>query len=86
MEKSFARLMADAEVGIRGKMFNWRRDKDKRHDAREKVIYNVFERYCERYLPAVAALEETPVVRPDGPENIFSIWFQGEQMINRMYK
>ena len=78
MDKHFAGLMARAEIGLKGRLFNWRTTAARRN-YRDKLIEKVGDKYMPRFLSAAEGVEDTPVVEPAKPETIFSLWLQGEQ-------
>ena len=76
---NWARLWAQTNMIMRGHVFNWLwRNRRKRHAVRAQVLSEVIPNYLRRYLPAAAAVVESPVVRDDKNEKIWTLWLQGE--------
>lgn len=75
---SIRRLLAKADMGLYGHLLNLRLDDARRRTFRARIEGRAVERYARCLLDAAARVEETPVVRDDDGERIFSLWLQGE--------
>ena len=76
---NWARLWAQTNMIMRGHVFNWLwRNRRKRRAVLARVLSEVIPKYLRRYLPAAAAVVESPVVRDDKNEKIWTLWLQGE--------
>lgn len=64
--------------------FWWSRDR--RRARRCKVAGNLIPKYFKKYLPAVAKIVETPAVKDDVNEKIWTIWLQGEKNAPELVK
>lgn len=76
---NWTRLWAQTNMIMRGHVFNWLwRNRRKRRAVLARVLSEVIPNYLRRYLPAAAAVVESPVVRDDKNEKIWTLWLQGE--------
>jgi len=72
---SFAKTLASTKLVVRGHILNWFwRPRTKRREIRRTVIADVTINYFKRYMPKVAALPETKVIKDDANEKIYSVW------------
>ncbi len=69
------RIWAMMRIGFRGHILNWFwRDRNVRRTVRRDVVSQEVPRYFKRYLPAAAAIVETPAIHNDKNEKIFMFW------------
>lgn len=74
----FAKMLALTEITLKAHILNWPwRSREKRRQVRCDLISTLIPNYLKRYLPAAAAVKETPVVN-NSNEKVYSIWQQGE--------
>ena len=84
---NLARFYAMFRIGLFGHVLNpfWKTRIERRKirtDLTAKVVTN----YFKRYLPAVANVKETKVVKDDKNDKIFTIWLQGEDKAPALVK
>jgi len=76
---SFLKSLLYADIRLRGYIFNLMPDRGRRRAFRGRVVSRDIDCYSRRMLlDDVARMEETPAVRNDGGERIFTLWLQGE--------
>lgn len=76
---NLARFVVMTEIMVRGHILNWPwRSRVHRRIVRSDVISKVIPKYFKRYLPAVASVQETKVIKNDKNDKIFTLWLQGE--------
>lgn len=74
------RAWALTKIVFQSHIFNWLwRSRAVRSQVRTQVLSRVAPEYFRRYLPAAAAVVETPVIHNDENDKIFTIWQQGEE-------
>lgn len=77
---NFPRAWALTKIVFQSHIFNWLwRSREVRSQVRTQVLSRVAPEYFKRYLPAAAAVVETPVIHNDENDKIFTIWQQGEE-------
>jgi len=60
--------------------------REHRRAIRCKVLTRQIPQYFKRYLPAVAAVKETKVIKDDKNEKIWTLWLQGEEKAPALVK
>ena len=76
---NLSRAWALTRIVVQGHILNWLwRPRHVRSAVRCDVFSRVAPEYFKRYLPAAAAVVETPVVKDDKGEKIYTMWQQGE--------
>ena len=77
---NLARTWALTKIVVQSHILNWIwRPRARRSAVRCDVLSRVAPEYFRRYLPAAAAVKETPVINDDKNDKIFTIWQQGEE-------
>ena len=77
---NLARTWALTKIVVQSHILNWIwRPRARRSAVRCDVLSRVAPEYFRRYLPAAAAVVETPVINDDANDKIFTIWQQGEE-------
>ena len=77
---NLSRTWALTRIVFQAHILNWFwRPRAVRSEVRTQVYARVAPDYFKRYLPAAAAVVETPVIHNDKKEKIFTIWQQGEE-------
>ncbi len=77
---NIARTWALTKIVVQSHILNWFwRPRAVRSAVRCDVLSRVAPEYFKRYLPAAAAVKETPVIKDDENEKIYTIWQQGEE-------
>ena len=77
---SFGRILAQADIVLRGHVLNWVwRPRMRRREVRGAVTRQAVGRYVDRYvLPPSTDFTQEPVPGSGQEEKIYSIWLQGE--------
>lgn len=74
-----SRAWALTKIVVQGHILNWVwRPRAVRSRVRCDVFSRVAPQYFKRYLPAAARVKDTPVIRDDAGEKIYTMWQQGE--------
>lgn len=84
---NLSRAWALTQILFESHIFNWFwRPRARRSQVRTDVLSRVAPNYFRRYLPAAAAVRETPVIKDDKNDKIFTIWQQGEENAPELVK